>query len=202
MAGHIPDSLSVDWCTPDDIVERVHRVFGGPPGLDPCSNQYSKVGAARSFRLDQGQDGLIDPWDAETVYMNPPFGYAWYQLDVETARRKYIFAQQYKQLDATEKKRWTRTTITDWVKLASLKAPFTDSVGLIPAYPGTSTWQDYVWPTAKAVFFPRGRLSFKLPPPQKPGPAPMDCALVYWGDEYWEPFCAAFADAGKVIVLR
>lgn len=197
MAGHIPDSLSVDWCTPDWIVEGVHDVFGGPPELDPCSNPNSRVGALRDLQLARGEDGLIDPWGAPTVYVNPPFGYAWYRL--VDGRRQYIFAQEYKALSTADKKLWTRTTITDWVKLCSMKAPFANIIGLIPAYPGTSTWQDYVWPTAAAVFFPRGRLSFRHT--GKSGPAPMDCALIYWGDEFLEAFCNRFADDGKVIVL-
>lgn len=252
MAGHIPDSLSVDWCTPDEIVEGVHDVFGDPPELDPCSNAHSRVGAQREFQLARGEDGLVLPWSASTAYVNPPFGYAWYKYEGvvhdcaklacpeahQPRRRRYIFAQQYKKLSAAEKKTWIRTTITDWVKLCALKAPFADIIGLIPAYPGTATWQDYVWPAASAVFFPRGRLSFRLPPalctwsetlgctslatwrgehaltcdehkplaagklaPYKDGPAPMDCALVLWGDEFVENFANRFADDGKVIVL-
>src|SRR5690348_14824116 len=74
MAGHIPDSLSVDWCTPDKIVTPIHKVFGGPPALDPCSNPFSHIKATTEFRLDLGNDGLVDPWDGDTIFVNPPFG--------------------------------------------------------------------------------------------------------------------------------
>lgn len=49
----------------------------GVIALDPCSNESSIVPALRSFRLDEGQDGLALPWHRGRDgynYVNPPYG--------------------------------------------------------------------------------------------------------------------------------
>lgn len=60
------------WCTP-----RTWALAVGHWDLDPCSNERSHIQAARTFRLDHGQDGLalartVAP--ATRVWINPPFG--------------------------------------------------------------------------------------------------------------------------------
>jgi site-specific DNA-methyltransferase (adenine-specific) len=70
MAGHIPDSKSVDWCTPEKIWGPVDHFFGGID-LDPCSNQNSTVPAQTHICLPD--DGLEISWFGKT-YVNPPYG--------------------------------------------------------------------------------------------------------------------------------
>lgn len=41
------------WCTPKLLADAI-----GPVDLDPCSNARSHIRAARTFRLDRGQNGL------------------------------------------------------------------------------------------------------------------------------------------------
>jgi hypothetical protein len=59
------------WCTPRQLA-----IAAGPHDLDPCSNERSHIVAARSFRLDRGQDGLVlarmvpAHW---RVWCNPPY---------------------------------------------------------------------------------------------------------------------------------
>ncbi len=238
MAGHIPDSLSVDWCTPDWICECLRELFGGAPDLDPCSNPYSRVGARVEFTLDKGNDGLIDPWDGENVYVNPPFGKGWWKpalhyekctYDEKSAsgpctcgalgRRDYIWPGDRKakkaELSKADFNAWikpyTLADIGHWIKRS---ADYGDQkrnvVGLIPAYPGTKAWQRHVWKRARAVFFPEGRLHFRLvynTPEgiyEKSGPAPMDCALPLWtrDNKLVDRFGDVFTQHGHVQVIR
>ena len=72
-AGRTVNSQSVDWCTPKKYVNAAKRVFGGRIALDPCSNEWSIVGAEREDSLPE-RDGLTDSWDFPTIYVNPPYG--------------------------------------------------------------------------------------------------------------------------------
>lgn len=59
------------WCTPKWITDAV-----GPVDLDPCANERSHVQAARTFRLDHGQDGLALARYVgrdQRVFINPPY---------------------------------------------------------------------------------------------------------------------------------
>jgi len=65
---------SDDWCTPTEVVE-VLVAFGGV-ALDPCSNRWSIIPAARSYHLRRGEDGLLLPWTGPgggLTYVNPPY---------------------------------------------------------------------------------------------------------------------------------
>ena len=63
-------SDSVEWYTPQDIIDRVVQVLG-TIGLDPCSNQGEpNIPARRHYTADD--NGLIRPWRGK-VYMNPPY---------------------------------------------------------------------------------------------------------------------------------
>lgn len=226
MAGHIPDSLSVDWCTQDSIVEGVHKALGGPPALDPCSNPHSRVGALVSYTLERGNDGLIDPWNAPTTFVNPPFGKGWYKARPD-GRRDYMWPAEraalvsntgpFTGLSKAEVKKilaeYTPVSIADWIKKCAEVGHHEEAdsprvIGLIPAYPGTKAWQQDVWPRARAVFFPKGRLHFRLVYAQpdgstveKTGPAPMDCAMPYWGPTGGlQAFVDAFRKMGHVVV--
>jgi site-specific DNA-methyltransferase (adenine-specific) len=74
MSGHIASAARENWNTPPIIVEAVRLMLGGSVDLDPCSNPASQVGAKRRYSREDGQDGLSMPWDAPTIYVNPPFG--------------------------------------------------------------------------------------------------------------------------------
>ena len=57
------------WCTPDWLWHRVTDFFGeGGILLDPCSNRWTSVKAARHLKAG----GLSEPW-GRNVYMNPPY---------------------------------------------------------------------------------------------------------------------------------
>lgn len=72
-AGRSVITQSQSWNTPPDIVEIVKSALGGVIELDPCSNEFSVVGAVRA--MTETDDGLTADWrDAKTVFVNPPYG--------------------------------------------------------------------------------------------------------------------------------
>lgn len=59
------------WCTPKWIADAI-----GDFDLDPCSNERSHIQAAREFRLERGEDGLLFASKMNTndrVFINPPY---------------------------------------------------------------------------------------------------------------------------------
>lgn len=81
-----------DLCTPIEVLERVRKV--NRIALDPCSNEWSTVGARAEWSRDDGIDGLARPWRPRSglVYANPPYsrGYLnpWAQKIVREARAR------------------------------------------------------------------------------------------------------------------
>jgi len=61
------------WLTPDYILGPVRDLLGGI-GLDPCTELDNPTGAKRFYAPPQ--DGAELPWNAETVFCNPPYGEA------------------------------------------------------------------------------------------------------------------------------
>lgn len=198
MAGHIASAGRVDWNTPDSILKGVWNTFGGQIGLDPCSNSNSLVAAAREYRLDCGEDGLVLPWEADTIFINPPFGRSY----VNAAKRTCLSKKEWDELPEDEQATYRASTIASWVEKAALAAANgSEVVMLLPAAVDTAHWQKHILSGASAVCFPKGRLKFV----GAAAGAPMACALVYWngsaGTAGTEAFQAAFASHGKVLNL-
>lgn len=59
--------------TPTYVLEPVRELLGGI-GLDPCTEPDNPTGAAHFHCLPN--DGCLLPWDANTVFCNPPYGEA------------------------------------------------------------------------------------------------------------------------------
>jgi DNA N-6-adenine-methyltransferase (Dam) len=57
--------------TPAYIVDAVRIALGGTIELDPCTTPENPVGAQRFYTPPQ--DGSLEPWDAETIFCNPPY---------------------------------------------------------------------------------------------------------------------------------
>ena len=72
-AGRKVNTLSQSWGTPPKYVNAIKKFWDGHIGLDPCSNQYSIVGADLEFSLPE-KDGLEAEWNIPTIYVNPPYG--------------------------------------------------------------------------------------------------------------------------------
>jgi len=69
---HIEVDDRDSWCTPQEIVDAVLRLWPGGIDLDPCSNARSLVPARKRYTVAQ----CIEPEDQEwsgRVYCNPPF---------------------------------------------------------------------------------------------------------------------------------
>ncbi|GGK46116.1 DNA N-6-adenine-methyltransferase [Salinarimonas ramus] len=56
--------------TPQDVVRRIESVLNGIE-LDPCGHPKSPVRAERYIQKEE--DGLKQPWNARTVFVNPPY---------------------------------------------------------------------------------------------------------------------------------
>lgn len=71
--------------TPPYVLAPVVAALGGIE-LDPCTTMENPCGAERFYVPPQ--DGAELPWDAKTVYVNPPYGKArerWVSRCIETA---------------------------------------------------------------------------------------------------------------------
>jgi hypothetical protein len=60
--------------TPPYVLEPVREALGGTIVLDPCTLPDNPVGAERYFHPPV--DGATEPWLADTIYCNPPYGKA------------------------------------------------------------------------------------------------------------------------------
>lgn len=57
--------------TPSYVLEPIRDILGGI-GLDPCTEPDNPTGASQHYHLPM--DGCTLPWDAESVFCNPPYG--------------------------------------------------------------------------------------------------------------------------------
>lgn len=167
-AGREPISGTKDWCTPPEYVAAVRRVLG-TIHLDPCSNAHSVVGAENEITLPA--DGLAEPWDALTVYVNPPYG----------------------------RDRERGTTIADWLaRCTEALAAGSEVLALIPVATNTRHWRDHVFTASGVCFLKVPRLKFALGGEPTGKGAPMACAVVYWGSAFGT-FQAVFREFGAVL---
>ena len=60
--------------TPAYVLDPVRLDLGGRIELDPCTTEDNPVGADHIYSLPR--DGAALPWDAETGFVNPPYGEA------------------------------------------------------------------------------------------------------------------------------
>jgi hypothetical protein len=119
-------------------------------------------------------DGLVEPWDAPTIYVNPPYG-----KDYERG-----------------------TSIKDWLRrCAEAGSRGSEVMALIPVATNTSHWKEFVWPYSSGVcFLFDTRLKFlERGLPSGKG-APMACAMVYWGSDL-PKFKHVFDAFGRVVQL-
>jgi hypothetical protein len=73
--------------TPAYVLDPVRLALGGI-GLDPCNEPANPTGASRFYAPPV--NGLIEPWDAWSIYCNPPYGKArepWVERCIEAAGR-------------------------------------------------------------------------------------------------------------------
>lgn len=171
-AGRTVISQSQSWGTPLKYVTAIKRFFGGNIDLDPCSNQFSIVNAKTEFILPE-KDGLKEPWNYPTIYVNPPYG--------------------------SDKERGT--TIKNWLaKCVLANEKFGSEVlALVPVATNTGHWKQSVFGKATAIcFLYDTRLRFLENGLDVGKGAPMACAIIYWGEKF-EYFFEVFIEFGAVI---
>ena len=169
------ESLSNHWCTPPKYVDAVREFFSGTIALDPCSGDYSIVGAEVELQLPK-TDGLAVPWNHKTIFVNPPYG--------------------------ADRKR--KTTIKDWLgKCSKSHSEYgSEILALVPVATNTGHWKLHVWKTATCVaFLYDTRLKFLINGQRQNKGAPMSCAMVYWG-HHPERFHEVFIPFGAVVDVR
>jgi hypothetical protein len=59
--------------TPSYVLDPVRASLSGMIGLDPCTIGSNPVGAVEFYCP---QDGAVMPWDASTIFVNPPYAKA------------------------------------------------------------------------------------------------------------------------------
>ncbi|MBC6410398.1 MAG: N-6 DNA methylase [Ekhidna sp.] len=171
-AGRTVNSQSQSWGTPHKYVKAIKQFFGGSIGLDPCSNEHSIVRAATEFMLPHN-DGLKEDWNYPTVYMNPPYG-----------------------ADRTR-----GTTIKNWLAKCALthKKYGAEILALVPVATNTGHWKQSVFGQARAIcFLYDTRLKFLENGLNTGKGAPMSCAMIYWGRDYYK-FYDIFIEYGAVV---
>lgn len=156
-------------------MDAVREFFNGGIALDPCSNEHSAVSARAEYRLPV-KDGLLEPWDADTIYVNPPYG----------------------------RDRDRGTGIIDWLRRCSEANAGRGSevLALVPVATNTRHWKLFVFGSAAAAAFPYDtRLRFLVDGREGGKGAPMSCAMVYWGARYAD-FERTFLRRGAVADIR
>lgn len=84
-AGNHPSQTAL---TPDYVLGPVRAMLGGTIGLDPCTTPDNPCGAQRFY--SPPQDGTAMPWEASTIWVNPPYGKArdrWVYQCIDAAYR-------------------------------------------------------------------------------------------------------------------
>jgi len=61
------------WFTPDKILIPVRAMFG-VIDLDPCSNETAQRDVQAQRYYTEADDGLSQPWQADSLFLNPPYG--------------------------------------------------------------------------------------------------------------------------------
>lgn len=170
-AGRHVNTLSQSWCTPPKYVNAIKKFWNGHIGLDPCSNEYSIVNADIEYRLPE-HDGLKEPWDASTIYVNPPYG--------------------------SDRERGT--TIKNWLaKCVLAYNAGSEVIALVPVATNTGHWKQYVFGKATSIcFLYDTRLRFLENGRDTGKGAPMACCLIYWGNDS-NRFFDNFIEYGAVV---
>jgi hypothetical protein len=77
--------------TPGYVLEPIRALFGGSIGLDPCTEPDNPTRAERFYCPPQ--DGCTLPWDAHSVFCNPPYGELrgrWVDRCIDEGRRRQV----------------------------------------------------------------------------------------------------------------
>lgn len=165
-ANILHSSASSQWYTPPETIALVKRVLGGHIVLDPCSCALAQqvVGAWGYYNGAERGSGLDLPWDAVSVFWNPPY------------------TREHGGVDA-----WTLTACQEFDA-----GSFEHGIGLINAEPGRK-WFSRLWAFDVAflkarIEFLEPTTQFLERLRKKEGWAPWSPAEL--ADEAWVKSCA------------
>jgi hypothetical protein len=172
-----------EWWTPENVLEAVRVLYGGPPDLDPasCAEANARVGALDYYSPEKGQDGLVLPWRGK-VFTNPPYG--------------------YREGRQSNQAVWIERAFRGWAR-----GEFDELVGVFAARPGTR-WYRWTQHMCRCVLDERG--SFVEPDARRIareaagkayGGDTKGTVVVYMGWR-WGAFYEAFGHLGEVLEPR
>lgn len=100
------------WQTPDDLLDIITRHVDIT--LDPCAGPETSIGQEENYRLEDGDDGLEDPWFG-TVFVNPPFSYMdkWTQRVMEEKDNEDVNLIILLSADSTDVQSWWHGRVTE-----------------------------------------------------------------------------------------
>ena len=173
-AGRKVISDNKNWGTPPKYVAAVKAFFGGQIDLDPCSNEWSVVGAKVEYRLPK-HDGLKESWKYKKIFVNPPYG----------------------------KDQNRGTGIKSWLQRCEMaNATYGSEVlALVPVAVNTTHWKKFVFGKARSLcFLADTRLKFLVNGADGGKGARMACCMIYWGNDH-QRFIEVFHKYGAVVPL-
>lgn len=167
-AGRTNNSDKKDWNTPPKYIIPIKQFFGGKIDLDPCSNEFSLVGAEENFIYPEN-NGLIEKWNGDKIFINPPYG---------RSKGKSLYDWLEKGLFEYEGGK--------------------EMIFLIPVATNTKHFKEIIFKKFSSIcFLSDTRLKFYNEGAEDKKGAPMACCLCYLGyrkDNFKETFC----EFGKV----
>lgn len=166
-------SSRADWQTPDWVLDLVRRVIGGPIELDPATTPDNPAKALRFYT--QPDNGLSKPWEADSIFLNPPWSRK-QGLDIEPWLQR---------MHAAAFERW-----------CDASSPYHYFV-VTTAAVNSSWWHKWL-SRADRHFFPKGRIVFVEPGgPRRKNPS-FDSAVTYFGTG-GARFEEIFSPCGRVL---
>lgn len=203
--SHTAGAALVNWISPPDYVAAARKVLGSID-LDPCASRATTI-AETNWRLEDGQDGLVLPWEMHGVgsfFINPPFGTSYVRGP------ECLSAQQMKALrEAVEQNKadalgavgWRQQVVADWAARA-VQAHRAGMEGVwLSKMIGNSVAAQTVLGAASAVCYPDQRIAYiNAATGKAKAGADFDSFVVYMGEDP-RRFAAIFAQFGVVHVL-
>ncbi len=187
-----------DWQTPADFVKlvRQHRRIV----LDPCAAIDRREWFAdwNSNGIESGPGPRFEAWLARQVGLRLPemqsdgLRLSWYRVTRPVFGRGLVFMNP--------PYGGRKKAIDGWLEKAEQEAKSgVEIIGLVPAATGAG-WFRFIWRSAQAVCFVKGRMRFVLPGGEKRTGATFWSAAPYWGSAV-ERFASVFGAVGRVVVL-
>jgi hypothetical protein len=178
-------SKSNEWYSGDErLLKVLHGFFKDGIDLDPASCAYANetfIKAARFY--SEEDDGLSQPWDAERLWCNPPYG-----LDDEHQSNMGKWSSRW--LDSVG-------NIGESVEDILDAGMFVEGLLLVNAFVGAK-WFERLWSEA-FICFPNFRLKHKKAPWMKQKDQPSHFSAISYVGPRYDEFKRAFSVLGRIV---